>query len=540
MKSLGIYFGIDKLALVESSGKKALNNVQVGRNIISGNMDEARQKITDEVKLVAYFKEEIRRNKIDAKEAAIAISGKDMIIRTFDMPVMPRNELDAAVSFEARKYVPFRLDELVYDFQVQLDKLNNRNRVLFAGIKRDIFDKYISIAQQLDTKVVGAEYSAFSVLRALKLAGVKNQGVTAILTADPQEGDELNFLVLESDFPLFNRDIMYGGGPAVATGAAAEQNPGLILEKLKTEIRISLDYYNRNFPSKKIEKIILLMGQAEVVELEHFLQEFGIATQYVDILKLINRPTVFSISLIKGFSVSLFKTVKSGLALDLLKARERIDASKKPVFAPTLSLKDIKPDARIIILGLFVCAAAFFYGIFRANPVKKDIEQIVSLRPAVATVSAGSTNEDLQAENSIFKKKVTALDNLIKEQMSLTMQLDSIPRIVPDGIWLGGFSFRKDKEDLELIINGFSELNDSKEELAVINTFLNRLKESPNIAKNFKEIDITSLKRSEGASIYGSEDELQKRIIFTEFQITCKGAVRKGIPESGEVYEGGE
>ncbi len=537
MKLLGIYFGIDKLTLVETSGKKVLNNVQVDRSVITGNVTEDNQKIPDEVKLVAYFKEEIRRNKIDAKESAIAISGKDMIIRTFDMPVMPKSELDAAVSFEVRKYVPFRLDELVYDFQLQFDKLNNRNKVLFAGIKRDVFDKYVSIAEQLGTKVAGVEYSAFSILRALKLSGIKNQGVTAILSADPQEGDELNFLVLESDFPLFNRDIMYGSTAPVAANSAAEQNSGLILEKLKTEIRISLDYYNRNFPSKKIEKIVLLMGQAEVGELEHFLQEFGIATQYVDILKLIGRPTVFSISLVKGFSVSLFKTVKNNLTLDLLKSRERIEVSKKPAFADALSLKDIKPDARVIILSLLICAAAFLFGLYRAMPIKKEIGRIISLRPAVSAVSVESTNEELSVVDSTLQKKVRTLDGLIKEQMSLTVQLDSIPRIVPAGIWLKSFSFNNEKGNLGLIMGGFSELGDSKEELEVINTFLMKLKENPNMAKYFKEINITSLKRSESGNVPGSENVNSKIATATEFEISCKGFAKQSVAGAAEAAE---
>lgn len=203
--SLGIYFGPKIISIIETKGKTILNNIQVSQELITSS--EIEEKVPSEVKIVALFKDELRRNKIGANEASLSLSGKDFVIRTFEMPVIPRSELDSAVRFEAKKYIPFKIEDLISDFQVQYDKLSRRNIILFAGIKKDILDRYLSILNQLDIKPSVIEYSAFSLLRLMKLLNINNKGIIGIISADFKEEDEINFTFLENGFPLFSRDI---------------------------------------------------------------------------------------------------------------------------------------------------------------------------------------------------------------------------------------------------------------------------------------------------------------------------------------------
>ena len=114
MSSLGIYFGPKVISLVETKGRRLINDIQIPQTtIFEGELEE---KVPAEVKLIgiiALFKEELRKNKIEAKEATLCLSGKDLVVRTFEIPMLPREELKSAINFEVKKYIPFRVEDLI-------------------------------------------------------------------------------------------------------------------------------------------------------------------------------------------------------------------------------------------------------------------------------------------------------------------------------------------------------------------------------------------------------------------------------------------
>lgn len=494
MNSLGIYFGPDFINIVETKGRSILNNIKIPLSSISAS--ELEGNVPDEVKMVALFKEELRRNKIAAREACIAISGKNLIIRTFDIPLLPKEELVAAINFEARKYIPLNIEELTLDHQLYLDKVNRKNLVLLVGIKKDILDKYRSVFKQLDLKVSSIEYAAFSTLRLLSMAGVKDKGVISVVDADLLELDEVNFTVLEDGFPLFSRDMILKGG--LEEPAAAEaQDQGMLLEKLKTEIRISLDYYNRKFPNKKIEDTFFITNKDYQADLEAFAKEIGIEIKFVDVNKCIGKPVAFSLSLIKAYSCSLSKLVKSTIKINLLAVKAM--AAREPAM-PALNIanlfKGLRLDPKMVIWVLLICGAAFGLGLYQKLPLQKEIANIRSIRPKVVTVSPNASYGELTRVDSECKMKLDALNSLIKKQLYLTEILDNIPRAMPEGVWLTDFSFNKKEDGIELVLHGVSYSADSTKEFEIVDNFVERLKNNQTFAQYFKEIKIVSLNRT--------------------------------------------
>ncbi|MDO8488933.1 MAG: pilus assembly protein PilM, partial [Candidatus Omnitrophota bacterium] len=232
MNSLGIYFGIRDICLVETSGKKIVNNIRLPHPNLA--MAELEEKVPSDIKLMAMLKDAFRTYHISAEEAFFCLSGQDLVIRTFEIPLLPLSELKGAVNFEAKKYIPFKLEELDYDFQVLFNKKDKTSLVLFVGIKKEILANYISIAKQLNLKVSMLEYSAFSILRFLKLSGLKETGVVANLCFDLNNEDESNFTVFENGFSLFSRDFVLSGEPA-GFEQTVEADSIAKREKLKNE-----------------------------------------------------------------------------------------------------------------------------------------------------------------------------------------------------------------------------------------------------------------------------------------------------------------
>lgn len=493
MSSLGIYFGSKVISLVENKGKKILNNSQISR--LSHSLGELGEKVPEELKIVAILKEEFRRNQIKVEDAFITLSGKDLIIRNFEMPVLPRGELESAINFEAKKYIPFKVEDLVSVSQVKFDRSSRRNLVLFVGIKKETLDKYLSVFRQLNIKPNIIEYSAFSILRFLESVGLRYKGITSIINIDLQEEKEVTFLVLENGFPLFSRDITLLGGPEELM-AVKEPETAAILEKLKTELRVSMDYYNRKFPLKKITKAAFLSAADLQADLEAFAKEMDIAAQFIEANRYIEKQAAFSPSLIKAYGCSLSQAVRSKLKLNLLSVKAKIKpAREEGVFreAPFL-LSGIKISPWAVMLGLFLCVLVFLLiFIYKIRPLEQEIKNIIALRPAVSTVNPEASYEELIASDSSYSAKIKNIDGLLSKEIYATQILDVLPRIIPQGSWLTNLALKGQENNRELFLEGISYLADNIKESESVNSFLRALKANPVFSRYFKEISLVSI-----------------------------------------------
>ena len=508
MNQLGIYFGPKKIDVVETSGRKIINSIIIPQSTISsGELEEKVPSDVKSIEIIAFFKEELRKNRVKSKEATICLSGRDLIIRTFEIPILPRGELSSAINFEVKKYIPFKVEELVYDFQVQLEKQSKTNLVLFMGIKKEVMERYISILGQSDVKISGIEYSGFNLIRLLKLFGYMSKEVRCVLGADLQGEDEINFTVLENEFPLFSREIYLEG----------EKDAVNNLDKLKSEIRVSLDYFSRKFPAKNLKEMCIISSQDYRSDLEVFCQEVGLSSKFIDLSRYIDRKVPYSLSLAKGYSASLAKSLKTNLRLNLLEAKDRKKLfEKEPIQEASahkegLSLLGIRLDFKFIVLGLLICGLTFAYGIFNLNPLQKKLADAHGKRLQVSNVNSGSSYEDLMVIDAGLKKKLDTLDKLVKKQLYLTTPLNLIPAIIPEGIWLTNLDFKKDPDKTELDLEGFAYLEDTAKEFEAVNKFVSDLKQDPGFIRDFPEITLVSVDRKQ-----------VDKLILTSFFLSCK------------------
>jgi len=509
MNTLGVYFGPQFISIVETKGNKPINYLQVSQAAVStGELLE--EKVPAPVKLIALLKDELMRNNIEANEAIVSISGKDLIVRTFEMPILSRQELDTAVNFEVKKYIPFKIEDLFSDFQYKLDKTIQKTRVLFVGIKKEALDNYLNILSQLGIKIKSIEYSAFSLLRLLKLSGIKEKGIIAVVNIDITKDDEANFVVLDDGFPLFSRDIgLMGGYEEVAKEEEAQSS--IILEKLKREIQISLDYYGRKFPGKNISKIFFITSPNYRADLDGFIKELGLGIHFIDINKYIDRPISFSLPFVKGYSSSLSK-INTGVKINLLLAKERVVKKiGQEVSAPQSLAMRFKADVIVAAVCFLIFIIIFISGIYRAVPLQNELKNIINIRPVASTISGEPSYKELVDINSNYKIKAEAMDNIIKNRLYLTPLLDAIPRVVPKGIRLVNLSFENKEEKTELILEGTAYLGNNDNELELVSTFLSRLKENPTFTKYFKEISVVST----------GYKQIEK-ITITNFIISCQ------------------
>lgn len=499
--NLGIYFGTKGIEIIQSKAKRIISAIQIPQEKISAS--DLEEKVPQDVKIVALIKDELRKQKIEAREAGLALSGKDLIIRSFELPYLPREELNSAVNFEAKKYIPFKTEDIVSDFQVKLDKKDKKNLILFFGIKKETIENYFSIMKQLGLKLSALEYSAFSLLRLARLINLKMQGVLALVEIDLE--DEANFMILEDGFPLFTRDI--------DLSSRTESDMESMLERLKSEIQLSLDYYyHRKFSSRRIEKLLLLGLTDYKSIVDKFSQELELLTEFIDINERIDKSRKYNLSILKAYGISLANSIKLPLDLNLIFKWEKLAILKGPgVGLIKVSLKQLRPDRRVIAIGIFIIILSFMFGLYQNIPLRKQLAMIIGSRPKLLTALEDKSYDELKKIDSDYHDKLNLVNRLLSTYPYLTLELNALPQVLPEGVWLVEYNFRQGEKDRELLLKGAAYLADRDKELEAINTFFSNLKNHPEFSKTFKVIDLFSIDRGQ----IGKTE-------VTNFAISCK------------------
>ncbi|MCX7661797.1 MAG: pilus assembly protein PilM, partial [Candidatus Omnitrophica bacterium] len=289
MNTLGIYFGLEGIQIVNIKKTEILSYTQIPRSAFEISEELGEEKVPQELKIVALIKEELRKAKIEAERLTLVLPGRELILRHFELPPIPQKELPSAISFEVVKYIPFKMNDLIWDYRAEFDKTNKRYLVLFSGIRKDSLDRYLSILNQLNMKILRIEYAGFSILRFLK----KEKGISGIIDFD--QGDELNFIILKNGFPVFSRDVSF---------MDKFSNTKDYLDKIKSELRISLDFYHRRFPTSAVHKLFLLAPYEYTEEISNFLKERNISVQ-ISSLKFLKGLKEYSTSLLKAYAGGL-------------------------------------------------------------------------------------------------------------------------------------------------------------------------------------------------------------------------------------------
>ncbi|HBG28254.1 MAG: hypothetical protein A2Y10_09695 [Planctomycetes bacterium GWF2_41_51] len=144
----------------------------------------------------------------DQKLAACSLSGPDVVVRDFRFPLLPQDEIESAIQFEAAQVSPFDIEQAEFDYQLMPQTNEHISGVLVAAKKNQIEHKCgLSKDAGLECVLMGVD--GLEILNCFtELEGKKTDGTTAILNV----GYHFSNLIISDDTnPPFIRDINYAG-----------------------------------------------------------------------------------------------------------------------------------------------------------------------------------------------------------------------------------------------------------------------------------------------------------------------------------------
>ena len=150
LKKVKSLIGLD----IGSNCVKAVELTQVGGDLVITGFGQS--EILSEGSAADAILDVLHSNTFRTRRVVTAVSGKSVIVRYLTMIQMSDDDLQNAIKFEADKYIPFDVEEVVLDCQrLQEDAADlaagalneNEMRVLLVAVKRTLVDDHVALIQ---------------------------------------------------------------------------------------------------------------------------------------------------------------------------------------------------------------------------------------------------------------------------------------------------------------------------------------------------------------------------------------------------------
>lgn len=242
----------------------------------------------------------LARSRTSLKQAAVAVAGSAVITKIIEMDAgLDDDDMEEQIKLEADQYIPYPLDEVAIDFEVQGPAARNPERVevLLAACRRenvDIREAALALAG-LDVKVV--EVEAYAMERACELVvdqldGGKDELTIAVIDIG---ATMMTLSVLSKGRIIYTREQLFGGkqltdeiqrryGLSQEEAGLAKKQGGLpddyeteVLGPFKDavvqQVSRSLQFFFAGGQYNDVDYILLAGGTASIPGLDQLIQQ---------------------------------------------------------------------------------------------------------------------------------------------------------------------------------------------------------------------------------------------------------------------------
>jgi len=290
--------------------KKSIVGLDIGTHEVKAvELTEVR----DQVKLTAFGsvpienKEDLpvalgelfREAGIKTRRVATAVSGRSVIIRYINMPAMSDDELKGALRYEADKYIPFEVDEVILDCARLSDfgETTNPNgekemKVLLVAVKQSVIDEHVELIQQVGLTPALIDVDTFALGNAFEFNAMHSPRVEdeeRVIALVDVGAVKTSINIVKNNTSYFSREVYLAGnefteaisrrlGIDTIEADDIKQNPDgreetleecilPTLDDLANEIHLSLDYYENQY-DREVDEVYVSGGSAHLPGLQ--------------------------------------------------------------------------------------------------------------------------------------------------------------------------------------------------------------------------------------------------------------------------------
>lgn len=177
---LGVDIGSSSIKIVQIEQGDTLSlqtygMVDIPEPISSQTTDETVHKIAD------LLKNLMEKAHVSTKDCIMSLPNSAVFTSVIDMPKMGDKEMESAMQFEAKKYVPLPFSEVTLSWTIISDNEDGAtSKVLLIAVPKQIRDIYIKLFQLAGLNLEIIEIEALALIRALVVDRAKNDVIIDI------------------------------------------------------------------------------------------------------------------------------------------------------------------------------------------------------------------------------------------------------------------------------------------------------------------------------------------------------------------------
>ena len=490
-KKIGLYCGEEKLTLVELEKNTSLQVVSASMGTKTDSSLPFSSSLTEEIQVTALLGKILQDYKIKGVDFCISLPMKDIILRSFVIPRVSGSELQNVIKFEAKKYMPFEIQDLSFVFHtVPFTENQVRHiQVIFMAVRKDVLERYERIFEQLKINILFCDPCQISLVKALLFKKeIKPTDHVAFLYLDKDSG---YVCFINQCIPQFVRDFQIN-----ASGALGQANDGdeSMNVKIINEVGNSFDFYARQFNVDKIENMIVSSSYDRQELFDTLATELKVKIRnFSPLVTTVGTDQINHMDAIYALGVAVDVPLSTLSNFHFYKDKSAHPKSRNLVGSGLDEYKNVILTAvvcLVLLVGLFV----FFQTESKSIQIKYD---------ALAAGQGEFLNnpvDGIQAQIQGNTEKLAAYKdiNVKSDIASILLRLASL---LPQGVWLqdlniiyGGNSVAS--IHVTITMTGYVFKDDPNEQISLVNDLVLSFRSDPVLSKLVHSINLGSITRS--------------------------------------------
>ena len=283
----------------------------------------------------------------------------------------------------------------------------------------------------------------------------------------------------------------------------------MLKKKLFNEIKISLDFYTRQFKSGKIEELFTLSFNSDEDLSGELQKELDLSVKKINLQTLGRFPTIPDFGLVSAHGVNLrtaTKTVDFNLSGILATTSQ---AAKLQEQIP----EEFIPAVKVAVVCAAILAVVFFVTKLNTAQFKKQYDAVVEVQGGFVDMKP----DDIQAR---IKENLNRLKDYKDAYQASEMAyiLTHIAKTLPTGIWLTKMEIKYPKDQTAPVassgrpapsedpagsskltrpmmfdLSGYAYTNDANEQFKMVYGLVNALKSDKVFTKYFRDVNLAAI-----------------------------------------------
>jgi type IV pilus assembly protein PilM len=247
--------------------------------------------IKDSPAVVEAIKGAVAKAGVTSREAAIGVSGRELITKKVQLPEVPAKELRDAVELEAEHHIPFAFDEVFLDYHV-VKRYDSVMELIIVAVKKSKVNEYVGVVEEAGLRPVIVDIDGFALGNQFEVN--RPEDLREAVALIDMGAAVMKTTVVRGGVPIFARDIPFGGnqytqaiadrlhttfehaesakvGEATITWDAVVPALEAVSRELALEVRRTFDYFGSTSESERIGHVVMSGGAARLRGLTEYL-----------------------------------------------------------------------------------------------------------------------------------------------------------------------------------------------------------------------------------------------------------------------------